>query len=132
MCHGCGQKKKSPRHAHSGKKTVVHEPDTARSFAYTGEDLIVIVGSLKKNTDSWLPFREILISLVWGIAWSLGILKGDSGIPTVAQWKRIRLGTMGLQVGSLASLSGLRIRRCHELWCGSQMRFRSGVAVAVA
>ena len=34
-------------------------------------------------------------------------------------------------VPSLASLSGLRIRRCHELWCSLQMRLRSHVAVAV-
>ena len=31
------------------------------------------------------------------------------GVPFVAQQKQIRLGTMGLQVQSLASLSGLRI-----------------------
>ena len=34
-------------------------------------------------------------------------------------------------VWSLASLSGLRIWRCHELSCRSQMRPGSGVAVAV-
>ena len=34
-------------------------------------------------------------------------------------------------VGSLASLSGLRIRRCCELWHRLQMRIRSGIAVAV-
>ena len=33
----------------------------------------------------------------------------------LAQWKRIQLGTRRLLVWSLASLSGLRIRRCHEL-----------------
>ena len=38
-----------------------------------------------------------------------------SGVPIVAQWKRIQLGTMRLQVRSLASLSGLRIQHCHEL-----------------
>ena len=31
------------------------------------------------------------------------------GVHVVAQQKRIQLGTMGLQVQSLASLSGLRI-----------------------
>ena len=31
-----------------------------------------------------------------------------------------------------ASLSGLRIRHCRELWCRSQSRLGSGVAVAVA
>ena len=35
-------------------------------------------------------------------------------------------------VGSiLASLSGLRIQRCRELWCWLQMRLGSCVAVAV-
>ena len=38
---------------------------------------------------------------------------------------------MRTQVRSLASLSGFRIRHCHELWCRSQMHLRSGVAVAV-
>ena len=46
--------------------------------------------------------------------------------------KRIRLGTMRLQVQYLASLSGLRIQRCRKLWCRSQTQLGSGVAVAVA
>ena len=53
------------------------------------------------------------------------------GVPIVVQWKRIQLGTMRLQVQSLASLSGLRIRCCRELWCRLQTRLRSGIAVAV-
>ena len=48
------------------------------------------------------------------------------------QWKRIPLGTMKLRVCSLASLSGLRIRHCHELWWRWQTRLRSSTAVAVA
>ena len=39
---------------------------------------------------------------------------------------------MWLQVQSLASLSGLRIWRCHGLWCGLQTRLEFDVAVAVA
>ena len=39
---------------------------------------------------------------------------------------------MRFQIWSLASLSGLRIWYCHELWCRLQLRLRSGVAVAVA
>ena len=50
------------------------------------------------------------------------------GIPVVAQQKQIQLGTMRLRVQSLASHSG----HCHELWYRSQVRLRSGVAVAVA
>ena len=44
------------------------------------------------------------------------------GVPVMAQQKRIRLGTMRLQVQSLASLSELRIWHCLELWRRSQMR----------
>ena len=33
--------------------------------------------------------------------------------------------------GSLASLSGLRIRRCLELWRRSQMQLGSSIAVGV-
>ena len=46
--------------------------------------------------------------------------KSEHGVPIVAQWKQIQLITMGLQVRSLASLTGLRIQHCHELWCRSQ------------
>ena len=42
------------------------------------------------------------------------------------------LGTMRFRVQSLASLSGLRIRCCHELWYWLQTWLRSCVAVAVA
>ena len=45
----------------------------------------------------------------------------------MAERKRIQLGTMRLRVRSLASLGGLRILRCHELWCRSKMQLRSGV-----
>ena len=38
-------------------------------------------------------------------------------VPVVVQWKRIRLGSMQMWVRSMASLSGLRIRHCHELRC---------------
>ena len=49
--------------------------------------------------------------------------------PIVAQRKRIQLGTMRLWVRFLASLRGLRIQHCLELWCKSQMWLRSGVAM---
>ena len=37
---------------------------------------------------------------------------------------------MRIWVRSLASLSGLRIQRCPELWCGLQMWLGSQIAVA--
>ena len=39
---------------------------------------------------------------------------------------------MRLQVPSLASLTGLRIQCCCELWCRLQAQLGSGVAAAVA
>ena len=41
------------------------------------------------------------------------------GVPVVAHWKRIQLGTMRLRVQSLALLSGLTIWCCRELWYSS-------------
>ena len=39
---------------------------------------------------------------------------------------------MRMQVPSLASLRGLRIWHCHELWYRMQTQLGSGIAVAVA
>ena len=60
------------------------------------------------------------------------ILKTSSGIPVVAQWKRIPLGTTRWWVPPVTSVSEVRIWRCRELWCRSQTRLGSGMAVAVA
>ena len=65
------------------------------------------------------------------ITWEL-VRNADSGVPVVVQQKQVQLGTMRLWVCSLASLSGLRIPCCHELWYRLQTRLGSGVAVAVA
>ena len=54
------------------------------------------------------------------------------GVPVAAQRKQIWLGSMRMQVRSPELLNGLRIWHCRELWCRSQMRLRSGIAVAVA
>ena len=56
----------------------------------------------------------------------------ERGVPGMVQQKRIRLGAMRLWVPSLALLSGLRIWRCHELWCRLKTRLGSDVDVAVA
>ena len=41
-------------------------------------------------------------------------------------------GYESYQVRSLALLNGLRIQRCCEMWCRSQRKLRSGIAVALA
>ena len=61
----------------------------------------------------------------------VNFLNVTPGAPIVAQWKWIQLGTMRLQVWSLASLTGLRIWHCCELWWRLQMWLRSCIAVAV-
>ena len=63
---------------------------------------------------------------------NLSLTNAYIGVPVVVQQKDIRLGTMRLQVPSLASFSGLRIQHCPELWCRSQGRLGSDTAVAVA
>ena len=64
------------------------------------------------TVDMLIKLSKILLILGW--------YKIDGRVPVVAQWKRIRLGTMRFRVQSLAFLSGLRAQRCHELWCRSQ------------
>ena len=42
-------------------------------------------------------------------------------VPIVAQWKWTQVVSMSMWVGALASLSGLRIWLCYELWCRSDL-----------
>ena len=82
----------------------------------------------------WLPCPSTtqhtleVLSKIPYLLWSSYKL---SGVPVMAQQKRIWLVSMRTQVRSQASVSGLRIRCCRELWSKSQTRLRSGVAVAV-
>ena len=73
----------------------------------------------------------LLLRKGWFTSTTGSFKKGDTGVPIVVQWKQIRLGTMRFRVRSLASLSGLRIRRCRELWYRSQTRLGAGIAVVV-
>ena len=52
------------------------------------------------------------------------------GVPEVAQQKQTQLVSMRTKVQSLASLSGLRIWHCHDLWGRLQIQLGYGVAVA--
>ena len=58
-------------------------------------------------------------------------IREKNEVPVMAQQKRISLGTMRMQVRSLALISGSEIWCCHELWCRSQMSLGSAVVVAV-
>jgi len=59
---------------------------------------------MEPKIDSWSPHRE-------------SAEMNLTGIPE--------------DTGSIPSLSGLRIWRCHELWCRLQMQLGSRIAVAV-
>ena len=52
-----------------------------------------------------------------------------SGVPILAQWKRIWLGSMRTHIRTLASLSGLRIWCCRELWSQMQLWYCCGCGV---
>ena len=80
-----------------------------------------ILGVIRENMSILSP--AVCFSGVFSIG------KAKRGVPVVAQQKRIQLASMRMQVQSLASLSGLRIQCCCELWCGSQMWLGSCVAV---
>ena len=58
-------------------------------------------------------------------------MKNDEEFPSWLTRLRIQLASMRMQVLPLASLSGLRIQRCHKLQQRLQVRLRSHVAVAV-
>ena len=58
------------------------------------------------------------------------VKKTKRGVPAVAQQVR-NLTNIHVDAGSLASFSGLRIRRYCKLPCGLQMCLRSCVAVTV-
>ena len=63
-----------------------------------------------------------------GATW---LMDSKTKFPLWLRGVRIRPVSMTMQVRSLAQLSGLRIPRCRELRCRSQIRLGSRVAVAV-
>ena len=68
--------------------------------------------------DIWYiyPLFMSLVSVSWFQEFEHQKKNNQSGIPIVAQQKRIWPASMRMQVQSLASLSGLRIQHGHELW----------------
>jgi len=60
-----------------------------------------------------------------------GIRKWSGEVPSCLSGLKTQPVSMRTRVGSLASLSRLRIRCCRELWGGSQTRLGSCMAVAL-
>ena len=85
-----------------------------------------LLKSYVKNTREHISYEFLRYS---GVCKRVKKILG--GVPIVAQWKQIQLVSMTMRVQSLASLSGLEIWHCRELWYRLQTRLRSCVAVAV-
>ena len=85
-----------------------------------------------------MPFWELTVQCYlgdWGrlpVQWQKWHCKEGVSKYTGEEFPSWHSGNMRFQVWSLAfSISGLRIRCCHELWCRLQTWLRSHVAVAV-
>ena len=62
----------------------------------------------------------------------MDIKKLSYGVPVVAAVEMNPTRNHEVAGSILASLNGLKIRRCREVWCRSQTWLKSGVAMAVA
>ena len=117
-------------------KTSV-SPKTENGNLYWKFSPILSIRKIKsENIASGIAWYRMSLSQVKSsqfhfLSW-LSKIKTAPGVPIVAQQKWIRLAYLGMQVQSLASLSGLRIQRCCELWCMLQTLLRSDAAVVVA
>ena len=81
-----------------------------------------------------LVFLSVFLSPVTLSKWiiEMPFLKiSDLGFRSMARWVMDLTTSMGIWVQSLTPLSGLGIWHCHELWCRSEARLRSGIAVSV-
>ena len=78
-----------------------------------------MVNKLEPKENTYTPYK-------------LHLKEKEVGVRVVGQWYQTQLLSMRTQVQILAPLSELRIQHCLELWCRSQKRLRSDVAVAVA
>ena len=92
---------------------ITSRPIVPKSEAPTLQVESRLHGSIKKPLSSTLPLAKRTKDLC------PTDIKNFTGVPVVAQGKWIWLVSIRTQVRSLASLSGLRIQNCWELWCKS-------------
>ena len=102
--------------------------------------VVVHIRNIDVDSSSWWHRRNATVHRLneQGVSRHLPRHKGPTitnhsvGVSILAQQQRTHLVSMRMRVQSLASIRGLGIWCCHELWCGSQAQLRSGVAVAEA
>ena len=110
--------------------TITRSYTCISSFSLIFNTILKVYFPFTVNTKYWLLVCTVKYCYVDFLSLFLR-LKKKFGVPIVAQQKQIWLASRRTQVPSLTLLSGLRIQHFHELWCRSQMRLRSHVAVAV-
>ena len=84
----------------------------------------ILENEIMGNTPVFPPNRSSKQQSESSLIWKLKIAGSSPGGTVATNPTSIH--------GGLGSIGGLRIRRCCELWCGSQMQLRSSIAVAVA
>ena len=156
LCHACSHKKevkiksaKSLEHETTPKFVLLTEKFSSKSMLLTYENVVqtkvVSFVSPCIDVNKWF-YTSVVIWL--GVGQKLvkdsyaGFYQAHKKALTSnarIRWSsrhgselKIWLVSMRTQVPSLASLSRLSIRHCHELWCRSQTQLGSPVAVAVA
>ena len=111
-----------------------------RTVSATQYSWVIYVGKESERERVWVhaELNRFVVHQKWSqpgkstkLNKALIYKNNNKGVPFVAHGKWIQLGTRRLRVRSLASLRGLRIGHCHELWWRSQTQLGSGVAVAV-
>ena len=70
------------------------------------------MGSTRLWANAWGSFQATVF-----VSFVMYRQKINAGVPIAVQWKWIWLAFMRIWVQSLASLSGLGIWHCRELWC---------------
>ena len=96
------------------------------------EFLWILIGFINHWATSGTPaVRFLTRCTIVGILWKNFLNWKTFWSPRGGSVETIWLVSMRTQVWSLASLIGLRIQCCCELWYRSQTQLRSGVAVAV-
>ena len=85
-----------------------------------GRGWVVVVASLTKSSTNSPK------------SWTVAFTMKFKEFPMWLSGLQTQLLSMRMQIRFLALLSGLRIRNCRELWCRSQPRLRSWVAMTVA
>ena len=89
-------------------------------FCARKDSLCYLWGYCKGESTSFITFYKNSINdraiELFDLYLILSASKITSGVPVVAQWLT-NLISMRRHVWSLASLSGVRIRHCCELWC---------------